>query len=105
MAAKRVEWSGALLSGPKIEDKVSESNCMRDNNREAFLNKYPKVSIRSSLQNPAIHMDGSGVCLPWSVTKKRKKEKNGGLIGYEPFIQRSHVMGVTIGIVHPPIEL
>jgi hypothetical protein len=76
---------------------------MRDKNREAFLNKYPKVSIRSSLQNPAIHMDVSGVCLPWSVTKKRKK--NEGLIGYEPFVQRSHVMGVTIGIVHPPMEL
>jgi hypothetical protein len=44
-----VEWSGTLLSGPKIEDKVSESNCMRDKNREAFLSKYPKVSIRSSL--------------------------------------------------------
>jgi hypothetical protein len=30
MAAKRVEWSGTLLSGPKIEDEVSESNCMKD---------------------------------------------------------------------------
>jgi hypothetical protein len=73
MAAKRVEWSGTLLSGPKIEDKVSESNCMRDKNQEAFLNKHPKVSIHSLLQNPAIYMDVSGVCLPWSFTKNRKK--------------------------------
>jgi hypothetical protein len=103
MAAKRVEWSGAHLSGPKKKDEVSESNCMRDKNREAFLSKYPKVSIRSSLQNPAIHMVVSGVCLPWSFTEKRKK--NGGLVGYEPFVQRSHFMGVRIGIIHPPMEL
>jgi hypothetical protein len=73
MAAKRVEWSGTLLSGPKIEDEVSESNCMRGKNREAFLSKYPKVSIHSLLQNPAIYMDVSGICLPRSFTKKRKK--------------------------------
>jgi hypothetical protein len=46
---------------------------MRDENQEAFLSKYPKVSIRSSLQNAAIHMDVCGICLPWSFTKKRKK--------------------------------
>jgi len=45
--------------------------------QKALLSKYPKVSIRSSPQNAAIHMDVCGGCLPWSFTKKNKKKKWG----------------------------
>jgi hypothetical protein len=34
-----------------------------------------------------------------------KKKKMGGVIGHEPFVQMSHVMGGMNGIVHPPNDL